>query len=122
MKNIVMSIGILLLSSCAVMDLIPDKFDAVEYGALVNLGVIAENSTDCDPMKMESAWVQSAFLEKYSEHTMNDNNHQIYVQIHDLVSELKKRQEPSPAYCRIKWGNISTIVEEALAVSGSRMK
>lgn len=122
MKNFVILFGVLFLSSCAVMDLIPDKFDNVEYGALVNLGVIAENTTGCDVPALESAWVQAAFLEKYSEYALKKNNHNIYGKILDEIVEFKNRQDPSAGYCRIKWGNISTITEEALSVVGSRMK
>ena len=118
-------IGVVFLSMVGCSQLtgfLPDKFDSTEYGALVELAVVSENTKDCNTDAMEFAWAKSAFLQKYSEHTMNDNNSAIYVQIHDLVNELKVRQEPSTGYCRIKWGNISSIVEEALVVSGSRMK
>ena len=118
-------IGVVFLSmvGCSqITGFFPDKFDSTEYGVLVELAIVAENTKDCDKEKMQDAWTKSAFLEKYSEYTMNDNNSAIYVQIHELVKELRRRQEPSTGYCRIKWSNISSIVEEALSISGSRKK
>ena len=123
MRTFLLGVTFLFVAGCSQLTgFIPDKFDSAEYGALVELAIVSENTKDCDISMIEFAWAKSAFLQKYSQHTMNDNNSTIYVQIHDLVNELKSRQDPSSGYCRIKWGNISSIVEEALVVSGSRMK
>jgi len=123
MKGFLVGVLTTVLVGCSSLsNLIPDKFDNVEYGNLVHLGVISENTKDCSSDQIQLAWSYSAFLEKYSEHTMNETNQKIYTQIHDLTTELRNRQDPSEGYCRIKWGNISSIVEEALAVAGSRMK
>lgn len=123
MRTFLIGVTFLFVVGCSQLaGFIPDKFDNAEYGTLVELSVISENTKDCDRNMIESAWTKSAFLQKYSQHTMNDNNSAIYVQIHDLVNELKSRQDPSLGYCRIKWNNISSIVEESLVVSGSRMK
>lgn len=121
-KTIGVVLSLFILTSCSVSNLIPNKFDNAEYSALVRLGVVAENTKDCDVDYINVAWFESAFLDKYAEHTMNETNQRIYAKINELVEELKNREDPSPAYCRIKWGNISSIVEEALEVSGSRMK
>ena len=121
-KTIGVVLSLFILTSCSVANLIPNKFDNAEYSALVRLGVVAENTKDCDVDYINVAWFESAFLDKYAEHTMNETNQRIYAKINELVEELKNREDPSPAYCRIKWGNISKVVEEALSVSGSRQK
>ena len=121
-KTIGVVLSLFILTSCSVSNLIPNKFDNAEYSALVRLGVVAENTKDCNVDYINVAWFESAFLDKYAEHTMNETNQRIYAKINELVEELKNREDPSPAYCRIKWSNISSIVEEALEVSGSRMK
>jgi hypothetical protein len=121
-KTIGVVLSLFILTSCSVSNLIPNKFDNAEYSSLVRLGVIAENTKACDVDYINVAWFESAFLDKYAEHTMNETNQRIYTKINELVEELRNREDPSPAYCRIKWGNISSIVEEALQVSGSRMK
>lgn len=109
----------LALASCGLM---PDKFDAAEYSALVRVAVIAENAKDCDSFDINTAWINSAFLEKYAENTMNENTHKIYAELNDLVTELKNRENPSVGYCVVKWRNISYVSEKALSMSGSRMK
>lgn len=123
MKGMVIGFMVVIVGACSnLTNLIPNKFDNVEYGSLVRLGVLTENAKECDGSLALSAYGESAFLEKYSKYTMNETNQKIYVKINDLVEELKDREDPSPAYCRIKWGNISAVVEEALSVSGSRQK
>lgn len=121
-KTIGVVLSLFILTSCSVSNLIPNKFDNAEYSALVRLAVVAENTKACDVDYIDVAWFESAFLDKYAEYTMNETNQRIYSKINDLVVELRNREDPSPAYCRIKWSNISSIVEEALDVSGSRMK
>ena len=123
MKGIIIGFMVITIGACSNLgNLIPNKFDNVEYGSLVRLGVIAENTKECNETLVITAWGESAFLEKYAKYTMNETNQKIYVKINDLVEELKDREDPTPAYCRIKWGNISKVVEEALSVSGSRQK
>lgn len=108
-----------LLTACG---LIPDKFDSAEYSAVVRVAVIAENAKGCDSYDISTAWLDTAFLEKYAENTMNENTHRIYEQMLVLMTELKERENPSTGYCLVKWRNISFAAEKALSMSGSRMK
>ena len=109
------------VAGCAVMDKLPDKFDSMEYGELVRLNLISEQTT-CSIEDIKQAYKMAAFLDRYSDHRMNSNNQKIYDQIFDLVAELENREAPSDAYCRIKWQNINSVTGSALEESAKRSR
>lgn len=123
MKNILLS-GLLLLgiTGCNIM---PDNFDNVEYGYLVELNVIASEPVIedyCRGAELRRMDFIASVLVKYSEHTLNENVNNIYKDIKGLTKELSDRKEPSSAYCKIKRDNIKKATESALEVFGRRMK
>ena len=49
MKGIIIGFMVITIGACSSLgNLIPNKFDNVEYGSLVRLGVIAENTKECN--------------------------------------------------------------------------
>ena len=90
MKGFIIGFMVITIGACSNLgNLIPNKFDNVEYGSLVRLGVITENAKKCDGSLVMSAWGESAFLEKYGKYTIDETNQKIYVKINDLVEELR---------------------------------
>ena len=72
----------LLLNGCSsLMNMIPDRFDNVEYAKLVSLNVDAEVSKESCSVDIET-YKSALFLKKYSEGTMNKTNNEIYSEIH----------------------------------------
>jgi len=114
----------LLLSGCGtLMNLFPDRFDNVEYARLVDLNVyakISKNGVTCQ--RPDEAYRSAKFLEVYSQGTMNETNQTIYSEISSLVTELYQRNDPSPAYCKLKWKNVETATNDAISLSGARIK
>ena len=108
-----------LLSSCG---LLPDPFDNIEYMYLVNLNILAEDSTDCSTITTTSMLHYSRFLQKYSAGTLNDNPTKIYDSIHSLVSELYSRKNPSAGYCVLKKETIVEVTSDAIKTFGGRFK
>ena len=114
---------VLIVSGCANWgDYIPEEFDGNEYMKLAELSVLSSLSETCDGVELASMRFNSAVLMKYSEGTLKTNIAEIYAGIHGLTVELTERENPSDAYCRIKRGNISKLVDEAMDTFGDRKK
>tara|TARA_B110000444_G_scaffold258548_1_gene299753 strand:+ start:504 stop:884 length:381 start_codon:yes stop_codon:yes gene_type:complete len=112
-----------MISGCAnVKDYVPENFDGNEYMKLAELSVLSGLSESCNGMEMASMRFNSAVLMKYSEGTLKENIAEIYAGIHDLTVELTERENPSAAYCKIKRGNITKLVDEAMDTFGDRKK
>lgn len=112
----------LLISGCSsLMNLIPDRFDNVEYAHLVSLNVDAEVSKESCAVDIET-YKSALFLKKYSEGTMNKTNNEIYSEIESLVAELYNRKDPSLVYCKLKWKNVIEATDAAIVLSGKRIK
>jgi len=113
----------IMISGCAnFKDYVPEDFDGNEYMKLAELSVVADLSETCNGMEMTSMRFYSAVLMKYSEGTLKENIADIYAGIHALTVEISERENPSPAYCKIKRGNISKLVDEAMDTFGDRKK
>lgn len=113
----------IMVSGCAnFKDYVPENFDGNEYMKLAELSVLSELSESCDGMEIASMRFNSAVLMRYSEGTLKENIAEIYAGIHDLTVELTERENPSAAYCKIKRGNISELVDEAMDTFGDRKK
>jgi len=125
MKNKIMGFLFvaIMVSGCAnFRDYVPEDFDGNEYMKLAELSVVADLSETCNGMEMTSMRFYSAVLMKYSEGTLKENIADIYAGIHALTVEISERENPSPAYCKIKRGNISKLVDEAMDTFGDRKK
>ena len=113
----------IMISGCAnFRDYVPEDFDGNEYMKLAELSVVADLSETCNGMELTSMRFYSAVLMKYSEGTLKENIAEIYAGIHALTVEISERENPSPAYCKIKRGNISKLVDEAMDTFGDRKK
>ena len=111
----------LLLVGCGITNLIPDRFDNVEYGMLVSLNVDAIVSNgSCDIG--EDTYKNALFLKRYSEGTMNNTGQNIYKEIYSMVEEFYLRENPSRIYCKMKWENIQVVTDKAIELSGNRIK
>ena len=130
-RNLAILLTAVYLSSCSIIDKIPDKFDNQEYAYLVELNVTSTHSSTCDIEEIVYMDHLAAVLEKYSEHTLNKNTTEIYAEIRSLTRELVSRADarelvdrasPSEAYCKLKRNNISKVTNETLSVFGNRRK
>lgn len=125
MKNKIMGFLLvaIMVSGCAnFRDYVPEDFDGNEYMKLAELSVLSSLSETCDGVELASMRFNSAVLMKYSEGTLKQNIADIYAGIYDLTVELTERENPSAAYCRIKRGNITKLVDEAMDTFGERKK
>lgn len=125
MKNITLLLCALFVAGCA--NLIPEKYDAVEFNRLAELNVMVKNEVQqspvwCHPAELNVIDYQSTVLAVYAQHTLKPRIAEIYAEINSLARELNRRQEPSEAYCRIKRKNIGELTDQALAVFGNRSK
>jgi hypothetical protein len=121
-NSLIIFLAAVSLSSCSIIDKIPDKFDNQEYAYLVELNVTSSHSSTCEIEEIVYMDHLAAVLEKYSEHTLNKNTTEIYAEIRSLTRELVSRASPSEAYCKLKRNNISKVTNETLSVFGNRRK
>ena len=123
MKKGIIIVGIVLsLAGCAnIGNLVADKFDNVEYGKLVELNVDAITSEGRCPLSQDT-YKNSLWLKIYSAGTMNDTSTDLYKELHGLVEEFYNRENPSEVYCKLKWENIVKATDDAIALTGSRIK
>lgn len=122
-KNLSTVLAAASVTACAsVGNLIPDRFDNVEYGTLVELHVLSSYSETCEIDELKQLQLHSRMLAKYSSGTLNQNTAAIYEEINDLVEELMARENPSPTYCRIKRQAITDITDAAIITFGARLK
>lgn len=126
MKKLILGLVLVtFLGGCSSLGkFIPSKFDNVEYGKLVELNVIAIshgrtqewcNASILNQMKYRAEW-----LHTYSKYRLNANITEIYKGLLDLTTELKDRENPSEAYCKIKRTSIHDTTTNVLSVFGSR--
>jgi len=125
MKSFVIAICFTMLAGCStIQKFMPSNFDNVEFGKLVELNVIFESPLIgedwCREMDIHRMAFVSNQLRVYSENRLNANISKIYSEIDKLVMELKNKENPSSAYCKIKRGSIHKVTEDALKVFGSR--
>lgn len=117
---------VLLATVVASCGIIPDDFDNVEFDRLAELNVLASAPLDgknwCGGADIGMLNFNAKVLAVYSEHTLNENIANIYLEIADLTQELHDRKDPSEAYCKIKRNNIANATQKALDVFGGRRK
>jgi hypothetical protein len=118
-KLLAMSLIALTLAACDILDYVPDRYDSTEYEYLVLLSLTAKD-TDCNPIQTQSMKLYSGFLVMFSEYKSNKATQEIYAGIDDLVTELANREQPSPAYCKLKTQNIIKLTDRAREVFGMR--
>ena len=124
-KRLVFLLSILFVTGCAnIAKWVPSDFDNVEFGKLAELHVLASDPLDgknwCGSYDIGMMHHHAKVLSVYSKHRLNENIKNIYTAIHDLTKELKDREEPGEAYCKIKRQGIANISEQALATFGER--
>lgn len=126
MKKVLVSfVLVAFLAGCSSLGkFIPSKFDNVEYGKLVELNVLTTSHAGaedwCNKAIVNQLNYRAEYLHTYSKYRLNANIASIYKGIHDLTKELREKENPSDAYCRIKRQSIQKITTEALSVFGSR--
>jgi hypothetical protein len=101
---------------------IPENFDGNEYMKLSELAVMSTLSESCNSMELSAMRYHSAVLMKYSEGTLKENIADIYEGIHTEIMQLVERTDPSPAYCKVKRKNITTLIDQAMDTFGDRKK
>lgn len=125
MKNILIGLFAVLTVGCSsIGKFVPSEFDNVEYGKLVELSVLSlsHGSTEewCKSSMISQMNYRAEYLHTYAKHRLNDNIVEIYKGIHDLTLELKEKENPSEAYCKIKRTNIHNVTNNVLSVFGDR--
>ena len=123
----VIAVTVIFAGCSNLSNLIPEKYDAVEFNRLAELHVITKGSARdqmvwCLPSEIKYIRYNSEVLAVYAEHTLKPRIAEIYAEIADLARELAARKEPSEAYCRIKRNNITELTRSALEVFGTRSK
>ena len=125
-KNMITACIILGLAGCStISNLFPSDFDNAEYSMLVELNVIAKSplvkeESWCHPSHISRMAYLSTQLTVYSKHRLNENINKIYNTINDTVIELKEKESPSNAYCKIKRNTIYKMTDDTLKVFGDR--
>lgn len=124
MKTFLVIPLVVALSGCsALTNLIPDRFDSMEYAKVIELNIAANmNSRAGVCVLPDEAYATAKFLEIYSKGTMNQTNQAIYGEVSSLVEELYTRDNPSDVYCKLKWQNIEKATNQAIELSGARIK
>lgn len=112
----------ILLSGCAGLNRLPNKFDNVEYRDLVELNVLSKWSTTCNQAELDRMSYLGNILETYSAGTLNNDVAEIYKEISSLTAELKTRENPSEVYCKLKRNTITESTNKAIEVFGGRLK
>lgn len=124
-KIVIFTLLVMGLAGCSTIGkFMPSNFDNVEYGKLVELNVLStihsKKEDWCNAGILNQMHYRAEYLRTYSTHRLNANITSIYEGIHGITKELKERENPSDAYCRIKRQSIQKITTETLAVFGSR--
>jgi hypothetical protein len=112
----------ILLSGCAGLNRLPNKFDNVEYRDLVELNVLSKWSTTCNQAELDRMSYLGNILETYSAGTLNNDVSEIYKEISSITAELKTRENPSEVYCKLKRNTITESTNKAIEVFGGRLK
>lgn len=114
--------AVLLVGCAGSLNRLPSKFDNVEYRDLVELNVLSKWSETCASPELERMDYLGRILATYGSNALNDDIGEIYTEVSSLASELRARENPSPAYCKLKRTNISEATDRAIEVFGGRMK
>jgi hypothetical protein len=128
MKPLVTLVLVLFVAGCAnISNLIPEKYDPIEFNRLAEINVVARNPIAnipvwCHPTELKLLNFHTSVLEVYAKNTLKPRIAEIYTELNSLASELYHREDPSEAYCKIKRQNIAELTDQALAVFGNRSK
>lgn len=119
---ITLTLSLFLVSCSNLGKYVPENFDGNEYMKLSELSVLSTLSESCNGLEMVSMRFNSAVLMKYSEGTLKENIADIYAGIHTEIVQLSERENPSPAYCKLKRKNITNLIDQAMDTFGDRKK
>ena len=119
---ITLTVSLFLVSCSNLGKYVPENFDGNEYMKLSELSVMSTISESCNSMELAAMGYHSAVLMKYSEGTLKENIADIYAGIHTEIVQLSERENPSPAYCKIKRNNITKLIDQAMDTFGDRKK
>lgn len=123
LKNITLSIVVLAgLTVAGCVNRLPSKFDSTEYRDLVEMNVLSSWSDSCAQPELDRLDYLGRILKTYSTNTLNSDIGEIYTEISSLATELRARENPSPAYCKLKRTNIFDATEKAIEIFGRRSK
>lgn len=125
MSRLTLASFLVIMGGCSIIDKwTPSEFDAVEYGMLVELNVIAMSPLVkkdwCHPSHISRMSFISNQLVVYSTHRLNTNIQSIYGTINETIMELKAKENPSDVYCKLKRRTIHGMTTDTLQVFGDR--
>ena len=120
MKKLLIVVLAMSVSACSLLGKIPDRFNEVEYGYLAELKTSVSWSESCDIKELSEMKYLSSTLVEYSRR-FNDNNKTIYANIDQQINALYNKDNPSPAYCKIKRKALGEVIDKTLDVYGRRL-
>jgi hypothetical protein len=119
---VIASLAVLVSCSGVSFNRLPDKFDSVEYRDLVEINILSKWSDTCASPELDRLDYLGRILATYSRGALNDDVAEIYAEIGSIAAELRSRENPSPAYCKLKRKNITEATAQAIEIFGRRLK
>jgi hypothetical protein len=122
MKRIITILFLLQLSGCALW---MASYDSNEYLLVTKIRTVAENTNCGNPINtasnIETMYIDASQFKNFAQYIPRnqatiDLSNNLYV----LVDELHKKENLSPAYCKIKLNIISKSAEQIQQVVGSK--
>ena len=116
MKKLIL-ITAVFLSGCSLW---MANYDTTEY-SLVNKVRTQAMVSDCSSENVKLMYNTTLELKNFAEYIpRNDATIKLTNQLYTIVDELHKRENPSPASCKVKLKLITTSAEEIQRVVGSK--
>lgn len=117
MKRIVTVLLLLQLSGCALW---MANYDSSEYSLVNKIRTTAELGT-CEPATINSLYTTTTEFKNFAQYIpRNKATIDLSKNLYIIVDELHKRENPSPAYCKIKLNLIAKSAEQIQQVVGSK--
>jgi len=116
-KHIVTCIFILQLTGCSLW---MANYDTTEY-SLINKVRTQAIIGDCSKENVKKLYTTSLELKNFAQYIpRNDATIGLTNQLYTIIEELYKRENPSPAYCKVKLQSIAGSAENIQRVIGSK--
>ena len=117
MKKLLISCSFVLLSGCSLW---MANYDSGEYSLVNRVRTIAEVGS-CDKATVTELYNNAAEFKNFAQYIpRNQATIDLSKNLYILVDELYKKENPSPAYCKIKLNIISKSAEQIQQVVGSK--
>jgi hypothetical protein len=117
MKKILITSTFVILSGCSLW---MAGYDSSEYMLVNKIRTTAELG-NCEPTTINSLYVTTTEFKNFAQYIpRNQATIDLSKNLYTLVDELHKKENPSPAYCKIKLNIIAKSAEQIQQVVGSK--